>query len=596
MKRIVRISVLLGFTMAMCLTTFAQKPNIVFILTDDQGYGDLHCLGNPYIKTPNLDKLYEKSVRFTDYHVATTCAPTRAGLLTGKNCNKVGVWHTIIGRHMLRKQEVTLPQVLKNAGYATGIFGKWHLGDSYPFRPQDRGFDEVLIHGGGGVTQTPDFWGNDYFDDTYFHNGKAEKYPGYCTDVWFNEASKFIAKNKKRPFFCLITTNSPHSPYNVADKYSEQYKNNPAIPVPNFYGMITSIDEQVGILIDKLKKDGQYENTIFIFMTDNGTAAGVKFDPKGDVISGFNAGMRGTKGTPYDGGHRVPFFLHWPKGGFASGRDIDNITSYTDVMPTLMDLSGIKNTGKIEFDGTSLSPLLKGTAQKWPDRTLVADVQRGEFLVKWKQSSVMTKQWRLINGTELYDIQNDKGQKTNIAADHADVVEKLKAEYETWWKDVSRNASEYNRVIVGSPYEQLTTLTAHDLHQEKDFPAWNQDMVRAGVGANGFWAIEVASAGEYDVSLRRYPLESNLSLAAAAPKGDEVPGGRPYQAGKELPIKKVRLQLGSASLEQNVTGSEKEVNFTVQLQKGDLDVRSFMVDEENRERGAYYIYFRKSGK
>lgn len=198
---------------------FGQKPNIIFILTDDQGYGDLACHGNSWIKTPHLDKLYSESIRFTNFHVGTTSAPTRAGLMSGKYCNKVGVWHTINGREMLSEDVEILPELLKEAGYQTGIFGKWHLGDSYPFRPQDRGFDEVLIHGGGGVGQQPDYWNNDYFDDTYFHNGNPEKFSGYCTDIWFSEAIKFIRNNKRRPFFCYIPTNAPHSPFHVEEKY-----------------------------------------------------------------------------------------------------------------------------------------------------------------------------------------------------------------------------------------------------------------------------------------------------------------------------------------------------------------------------------------
>jgi len=271
----------------------AQKPNVIFILTDDQGYGDLACHGNPWIKTPNLDKLHSESVRFTNFHVGTTCAPSRSGLMTGKYCNKVGVWHTVNGREILREGETTLAEKMKTAGYKTGIFGKWHLGDNYPFRPQDRGFDEVLIHGGGGVGQQPDYWENDYFDDTYFHNGKPQKYKGYCTDVWFSEALKFIKANKNKPFFCYLPTNAPHGPYNIADKYSNPYKNNPNIPNPNFYGMITNIDENIGRLREELKKMGIDKNTILVFMTDNGTAAGVKFGKNGEVVSGYNADMRG---------------------------------------------------------------------------------------------------------------------------------------------------------------------------------------------------------------------------------------------------------------------------------------------------------------
>ena len=587
-------------TLLLILTIFlqgvalqAQKPNVIFILTDDQGYGDLACHGNPFIKTPNLDKLHAKSMRFTDYHVATTCAPTRAGLMTGKNCNKVGAWHTLIGRELLRKEEVTMAEIFKKAGYSTGIFGKWHLGDNYPFRPQDRGFDEVLIHGGGGVTQTPDYWNNDYFDDTYFHNGKPQKYSGYCTDVWFSEATKFISRYKKQPFFCYIATNAPHSPYHVADNYSTPYKNNPKITNANFYGMITHLDERVGQLIDKLIQEGVYENTIIIFMTDNGTAGGVKFDNKGEIVSGYNAGMRGIKATPYDGGHRVPFLLHWPKGGYNIGKDISALTSYTDVLPTLMDLCKISNPKQIAFDGRSLLPLLKGNDKMWPERILVADVQRDEFLVKWKQSSVMTKQWRLVNRSELYDMQQDPGQKNNVAIQNPAIVKALEQAYEVWWQDVSVGAKDYARYIVGSPRQKVTILTSHDLHAEKDYPAWNQAMIRAGNKVNGFWALEAAEAGKYEIQLRRYPVESNLTLAATAPKGEPVPGGQPYLPGKAFPIRKGKIFIGEDSLEKEVRGADAHISFTLSLQKGNFDLTTVIQDTSNQEWPAYYVYIKK---
>jgi arylsulfatase A-like enzyme len=575
------------------LHSTGQKPNVVLILTDDQGYGDLACHGNPLIKTPNLDKLYAQGVRFTNYHVATTCAPTRAGLLTGRNCNKVGAWHTIIGRELLRKGEVTMAEIFRQGGYATGIFGKWHLGDNYPFRPQDRGFNEVLIHGGGGVTQTPDYWNNDYFDDTYFHNGIPEKYTGYCTNVWFSEAAKFITRHKKKPFFCYIATNAPHSPYNIADAYSEPYKNNPRITNPNFYGMITHLDEQVGLLIDKLKKEGVYENTIFMFMTDNGTAAGVRFNDKGELVSGYNAGMRGTKGTPYDGGHRVPFFLHWPKGAYGQGKNINTLTSYLDVLPTLMDLCKIRYSRPVQFDGMSLLPLLKGDDKNWPDRVLVADVQRAEFLVKWKQSAVMTKQWRLVNRTELYDIQQDPGQRNNLFDKNPAIVSKLEEAYEKWWSDVSAGADSYSRFIVGSPRQKVTILTSHDLHNDKDIPAWNQETVRAGNKVNGFWALEAAEAGNYEIELRRYPAESNLALAAIAPKGEPVPGGQPYPPGEALRILKGKITIGQKTYEKQVQGNGTSISFVLPLARGDFNLTTVLQDDTNQEWPAYYVYIKK---
>ncbi len=285
-----------------------RAPNVVLVLTDDQGYGDLACLGNPILQTPNIDSLHRQSLRLTDFHVGPTCAPTRAALMTGRYCNRTGVWHTVMGRSLLRRDEVTMADVFAAGGYRTGVFGKWHLGDNYPYRPQERGFHEVLVHGGGGVGQTPDYWGNRYFDDAYWHNGVPEKQKGYCTDVWFEAALRFIETNRDRPFFAYIATNAPHSPYNVAEKYSGLYAGKD-VPNANFYGMITNIDENVGRLQSKLKALGLEENTILIFMTDNGTAAG--FQGK----RAFNAGMRGNKGSEYDGGHRVPCFIRWPAGG-----------------------------------------------------------------------------------------------------------------------------------------------------------------------------------------------------------------------------------------------------------------------------------------
>ncbi|MCK4922812.1 MAG: sulfatase-like hydrolase/transferase, partial [Bacteroidales bacterium] len=217
-----------------------EKPNVILVITDDQGYGEIAFNGNEWIQTPNMDQLARESFRLSDFHVGTTSAPTRSGLLTGRNSNRVGVWHTVMGRSLLRKNEITVADVFKDNGYATGMFGKWHLGDNYPYRPHDRGFDEAFYHGGGGVAQAPDYWDNDYFDDTYYTNDEPEKVSGYCTDVWFENALHFIEKNQDHPFFCYVSTNSPHSPFHVPKKYINLYKDNPKIVNPNFYGMITN--------------------------------------------------------------------------------------------------------------------------------------------------------------------------------------------------------------------------------------------------------------------------------------------------------------------------------------------------------------------
>ncbi len=509
-KKIKRYLLFIAFVMAGCQVkeTFT-KPNVILIITDDQGYGDVGALGNALIQTPNIDKLYQQSIRFTDFHVATTCAPTRGGLLTGINCHKAGIWHTIIGRSLLWPGIPTMADIFAANDYQTGIFGKWHLGDNYPFRPQDRGFQEVLIHGGGGIWQTPDYWNNDYFDDTYFHNGKPRKYEGYCTDVWFENAIRFIEENQNKQFFCYLSTNAPHSPYHVPPQYSQPYEDNPDIPNPDFYGMITNLDENLGKLESKLAELELAENTILIFMTDNGTAAGADLDQNGFVNKGYNAGMRGIKGSEYEGGHRVPFFIRWPAGGIDQGLNIETLSYYADVMPTLLDLCRLPVDDSLQLDGASLKPLLTGNDEYWQERILVVDTQRKDTMEYGKNSAVMTEDWRLIRGEELYDIKKDPGQKNNIASKYTEIVDQLNQAYDRWWQDVSIHNDDFARIIIGSDNENPARLTSHDWHPtQPGYPAWNQSQVKNGNINNGFWALQTAAAGNYKFSLFRYAPES----------------------------------------------------------------------------------------
>ncbi len=574
------------------LNSEERKPNIILIMTDDQGYGDLGCHGNLAIQTPNMDRLHAQSVRLTNFHVGTTCAPTRAGLLTGKNCNRVGVWHTIIGRSLLREGELTLADVAKHNGYKTAIYGKWHLGDNYPFRPQDRGFDEVLVHGGGGVGQTPDYWNNDYFDDTYFHNGKPEKFSGYCTDVWFENAIQFIEKNKDQPFFCYIATNAPHSPYHVPDSYRMLYEGKDSVANPNFYGMITNVDENLGRLEEKLQALNLTENTILIFMTDNGTAAGVNLDKEEFPKKGFNAGMRGKKGSPYEGGHRVPFFIRWPKGNLVGGKDISQITAHTDVMPTLIDLCQLGLSETINFDGKSLRPLFTNTENSaWPERVLITDTQRKEHLEKWRNASIMTNRWRLIRGEELYDMATDPGQTSDVSSQQPQVVDSLRKAYEQWWASVSQRADEYNRIIIGNEAENPVTLTCHDFHpSDESNPAWNQEMVRLNQNNNGFWALKVAKPGTYEFSLQRWPDETQATLTGIVPSGDPVDGGEAYPPGKAVPIQKGKIKIGNIEKELTVNETDTSAVFQLDLPAGETDLQTWLIDKDGKSTGAYYVY------
>ncbi|KHJ39429.1 arylsulfatase [Pedobacter glucosidilyticus] len=580
-------------------SSFAQssKPNIIFILTDDQGYGDIGAHGNSLLKTPFLDQLYSESTCFTNFHSGTTCAPTRAGLLSGNYSNKVGAWHTIKGREMLSKDYITLTDVLKEKGYKTGIFGKWHLGDSYPFRPQDRGFQEVLILGGGGIGQTPDYWGNDHFDDTYFHNGKPKKFEGYCTDVWFENALKFINNSKDSPFFCYLPLNAPHSPYQVDPKYSSPYKDNKNIPSPNFYGMIANIDENIGKLRMELKRLGIEKNTILIFMTDNGASGGAVVDKDEHLISGYNAGMRGVKGSPYEGGHRVPFYINWPNGGIDKHHKINNLTSYVDFMPTILEFAGISK--KIQSDGQSLVPLINNEAVIWKERTIVVDTQREEYLIKNKDACVMNDKWRLIiskNQNSLYNIEEDPSQLTDLGLKYPNIVTKLLADYNTWWDKTSINKDEYNRFIVGSKYQQRVSITSHDSHSEKSIPAWNQNFVRAGAKENGFYAINVAKSGKYIVELRRWPEESGLKINDASPATDKTPTGYSYPQGKTMNYVSAHLQVGDTKLELPVTAQHESVRFEVVLKKGDTQLIANFKDKNGLLNNAYYVYIEKSSQ
>ena len=575
----------------------ADRPNVVFVITDDQGYGELGCHGNPVIQTPYMDALHGVSFRLTNYHVGPTCAPTRAGIMTGHYHNSTGVWHTIGGRSLLRKDEWSIASAFAGAGYATGLFGKWHLGDNYPYRPQDRGFQEVAIHGGGGVGNTPDYWGNKYNDDHYCLNGEWTPFEGYCTDIWFDLALDFCERHKDEPFLCFITTNAPHSPYIVDESYSDPYVGRVEHQDrANFYGMITCIDENLGRLRQRLRELGLEENTILIFMTDNGTAGGATKDEKQFIVAGYNAGMRGIKGSEYDGGHRVPLFIHWPAGGMIHGRDIPHLTGNVDMMPTLLDLCGVSADGHT-FDGTSLAPLLRGDDAGWPERTMVTDSQRITQPIKWRKSATMTDRWRLVNGAELYDIIADPGQRHDVAAQHPDVVARLRKGYEQWWTLVSRQFDGAIPITIGQNQGETALLNSHDWRNDPVECAWNQSQVRAGLECNGYWEIDVAVSGRYRFELRRWPREENRSIVAGIPGslvdyGDIKDG---YGGGRAIPVVEARLRVADLDASQPVGPQDAAVCFVANLNAGETLLQTYLTTADDVTIGAYYVYVERLG-
>ncbi|HYF01219.1 MAG TPA: arylsulfatase [Planctomycetota bacterium] len=412
-----------------------RRPNIIVILTDDQGYGDLGRHGNPVIETPNLDRLHDESVRFTDFHVSPTCSPTRAALLSGRHEFKVGVTHTIHERERLSLKATTVAQVLKSAGYKTGIFGKWHLGDEAEYRPDRRGFDEVFIHGAGGIGQSyPGSCGdapkNSYFDPVILHNGTFVKTAGYCTDVFFAQAQRWVEAAKgTSPFFCWIATNAPHAPHHVPARYEQRYLDKGVTGEPaKFLGMVSNIDENVGRLLETLRALGLEKDTLVVFMNDNGGTAGTRI---------HNAGMKGQKGTAHRGGSRGISFWRWP-GTLAPGA-VDALTAHVDLFPTFAALAGAGLPGGLE--GRSLLPLLKDATAAWADdRLFVTHVGRwgpGAAPEKFGKCSVRWREYLLVREGPrwgLYDLKADIGETRDLAGERPEVVERLVRAYDAWWE------------------------------------------------------------------------------------------------------------------------------------------------------------------
>ncbi len=557
-----------------------SKPNVIFVLTDDQGYGDLSCHGNPVIKTPYLDALREESVRFTDFHVSPMCTPTRGELMTGQDALRNGATFVCMGRSLINPELPTIADIFGNNGYRTGHFGKWHLGDNYPYRPQDRGFQETIHHPAWGVTSAADYFGNDYFDDTYRHNGEYEAFEGYCTDVWFDEAMKWIERSDDGPFFAYIATNAPHTPLWVPDKYRQPYLEQVDYPVASFFGMIVNIDENMARLDAFLKEKGLYDNTILIFMTDNGTASGE---------SVYNAGMRGKKTMLYEGGHRVPFFIRWPEGGLGVPRDISDMTHGTDCAPTLVSLCGLETPEDTAFDGVSLAGLLRGECDHLEDRMKV--VQYGQTENKERRftgkgnAAVLWHRWRLVDYEELYNLNDDPGQKNNIADQHPDVVEQMQSHYDGWWNELGNNFERYYPIAIGTDIENPARLSSCDwLRVYCD----NPNGVRGCVMDSGIWQLAVSQDGTYEITLRRWPEESGLAITAPAPVMEGVDGT--LMEGKALPAVRAWMQIGKSVQETEVQVDDAAVTMTVDLEEGPTHLQTWWIDEKGeRLAGAYYV-------
>ncbi|WP_405247199.1 arylsulfatase [Cellulophaga sp. Asnod2-G02] len=562
-----------------------NPPNVILILADDLGIGDLGCQGNPWLKTPKIDAFYKEAVRMTDFHVSPLCTPTRAALMTGQYPINNGTWATFKGRDALSEDAITIADIFKANGYKTGLFGKWHLGDNFPSRPTDTGFDTAIHHLAGGIGELSDYWGNSYFDDVYYVNNQPKQFEGYCTDVWFEEATRFIGQNKENPFFVYLPLNAPHDPLIVAEKYAEPYKKleGKEISSANLYGMIASIDENFGKFHQYLEEQNLLENTILIFMSDNGTRFGYSRDGK----FGYNKGYRGIKGDKEEGGHRVPFFIRWPDGKIAGGRDVNTIAAHVDLIPTLAALCHLNVPESTPLDGLDFSSSILSKESLASNRTIFLH-NRQDWRPPYDEDGtcIMKNQWRLINGTALYDVTKDPQQHQNLADKYPEIIVQLLKENKVFLDSVKTNKTYFELPLnhIGSKEQLELKLTIQHAIGE-DEGIWKCEQVAEGMkNTNNTHAIYVEQEGDYLISLRRWPKECHGAIW-------DVPHENPknlFQYKRITPTK-AKISIANQILEKGIKPQEEEVVFTVHLQKG----KTFLINdfiENETSYGVYYTY------
>ena len=583
-----------------------SKPNVILVMTDDQGYPELSCHGNPILQTPNLDKLHSQSVRLTDFHVAPMCTPTRGQLLTGIDAARNGAINVSSGRTLLKRGYKTLGDYFREAGYRTAIFGKWHLGDNYPSRPFDRGFDQSLWFPSSHIHSVPDWWNNDYFDDTYRRNSKLEKCKGYCTDVFFREAIAWMDERAKAndPFFCYLPTNAPHGPFWVAASYRKnvttrfdaiaetlpQSARKKRSNLISYLAMIENIDANVGKLEKFLDESGLRENTIVIFLTDNGSTFGADY---------FPCGMRGRKTQLWEGGHRVPCFIRWPQGTVGGGRDIGGLTQVQDLCPTLLSLCGVQT--ETEFDGHDIADVLRGNSTISDERMLIINYSRmpgkhsypvpdSPSLMTREGAGVLWKRWRLIEDDKLYNLERDPMQNTNVIDRHPEVASKMRSALNVWWSEVKEEANKPQPVIIGHQKENPTMLTACEW---LDVFVDQQWQTLRGSQKNSWWELEVVEEGEYEFELRRWPREADLPIQASAPATKAADGEFPE--GRAIPINVARIQIGRHFVQQKpVRSNDKKITFTAKLPQGKTRLYTWFDEKQDQPLlGAYYVYVKR---
>jgi arylsulfatase A-like enzyme len=470
-----------------------KYPNIVVILADDQGWGDLSVNGNSNLATPNIDSLARNGALLERFFVCPVCSPTRAEFLTGRYHPRGGVWNVSTGGERLNLDEKTIGDAFKAAGYATGAFGKWHNGTQFPYHPNARGFDEYY-----GFTSG--HWGS-YFDPPLDHNGKLVRGKGFITDDLTDHALRFMEANKDRPFFCYVPFNTPHSPMQVPDRFYAKFakadlklrSRNANMENVDFtraaLAMCENIDWNVGRILQQLDALKLSSNTIVLYFSDNG--------PNGWR---WNGGMKGRKGSIDEGGVRSPFLIRWP-GKIPAGTRLPQIAGAIDLLPTLSDLAGISLASRKPLDGISLKPLLFGTTPAWPDRMIFSH---------WNgKISVRTQGYRLDDSGKLFDMQADPMQDRDAAKDHLEMAARLSKAANDWRNELLPGLRNDKRPFTaGYPEFPMTQLPARD-----GVPHGNVKRSASAPNCSYFknwtstedritWDVEVAAEGKYEAVIQ----------------------------------------------------------------------------------------------
>ncbi len=536
-------------------------PNVVLVLIDNQSYFELSSNGHEIVQTPRLDRLAREGVHFTDFHAPPFCSPSRAAMLTGRYALRAGIHNTVGGISILHKQEKTVAEFLKEAGYSTGVFGKWHLGFNYPYDPSYRGFDEVFVHGGGGVSQLEDYYGNNHLNATFQHNGKYVKSRGFSTDVLFDQGIDFIQRNQENPFFCLIATPAVHFP---TLKHPEVTKRLLARGVPEsnqlaIYSMIENVDDNVGRLLDHLDNIGLASNTLLIVASDQGV------NDRGAPV--HRAGKQVNRGVQYDEKHQVYCMMQFPSWTDKNPGPIDELCGMVDITPTILEFCGLIKPKNL--DGQSLIPLLKGSGTWNEERKLIVQCPRKRSRKKWENVSVKYKKWRLVDGQALYNIEKDRGQLINVINEHPNLTKALKDEYEAFWNSLDPAEELIPPHHLGAPEDPEVRLNGMDWYVG-DAP-WTQQSL-AKKTSQGKWLVEVVQDGVYRFELRRYPQEASLPIGATL----------------------AEVKLGEKGATVETEPSAKKAVLELDLKAGRYDLQTIFTNtdpESGLEKwGAYYVY------